>query len=666
MRKAEIWGICCVVLCVNVLGYGASAILSDNWYDQDKYHLSTETLSGDSWGHNWFYDYNWDGQHDPGELASEYYWYGYTYAEDNSCWLASASNLVRYVGGGDWYYVWGYSAGVWDPTTFTIKTFDEGGDPKVAIESLGYNAIQISGWSGWSVSPEWWIYDRLNTGTPVSVGVYNENIGLAHALTVYAIDTSARTITIADSDQDFGYTYSPEDFKTVSYYWNGSEFKVHYSDSSSWDTVKSATCIDTTGQVTYWYGAGTNGDDSTTGTSTMWTNPANWSIGHAPMLNDQVYLATTNGGKISIDCEAKADLIYMSGPAEIELTNSIKANTLTLDSNFNHSGLAICKLGVLNVGYQTDKFVVYVLGGGLLSANNEWLGDYGKGGILQTGGSNITPQLVLGYEQAGEGVYELRDGSLTVSSEEVIGYKGVGVFIQSGGSHYVWNTITIGSDYTGIGSYQISGGSLKAYNVYIGYNGAGAFRIEDASADVHISHLLEIGVNAEIKAVEGSVIYMEGADFIITGPTNTANLDDLKNITFVFDNGGSFPDLFELAGVDMGPSLAGLENNFALGTLILGSEESIGYLKLVDQYYNNVGYYEDEVLYLYNLIIGPDSHLDLNGGTIYYLTANIDPLAVIDYNGGELIQIPEPMGLYLLLIGLGVFVRRKKLFYFNN
>lgn len=66
---------------------------ASNWVDTDKSHGGTG-----GWGSNYYNDLNGDGDHDPGESFSDSDQGGWTKDYDNSCWLASACNMLEQIG----------------------------------------------------------------------------------------------------------------------------------------------------------------------------------------------------------------------------------------------------------------------------------------------------------------------------------------------------------------------------------------------------------------------------------------------------------------------------------------------------------------------------------------------------------------------------------------
>ena len=101
--------------------------------------------------------------------------------------------------------------------------------------------------------------------------------------------------------------------------------------------------------------------------------------------------------------------------------------------NFSQSGGTNSSL-FLVLGFNVGSTGVYTLSGtGQLSAS-ETIGDYGSGAFSQTGGTNSSGFLSLGYYGGSNGTYNLMSG-LVSAQNEVVGLYGPGIFNQSSGTN---------------------------------------------------------------------------------------------------------------------------------------------------------------------------------------------------------------------------------------
>ena len=230
-----------------------------------------------------------------------------------------------------------------------------------------------------------------------------------------------------------------------------------------------------------------------------------------------------------------------------------------------------------------------------------------------------------------DGKYLIMLGNLTVGS--LAGSDGS--YTISDGINTVGENLVLGSQAGSNGRYTISGGTLSAQEIHVGYWGTGRFDIDGSSASITVSDLLLFATDSTFTAVAGSEIHMAGAS-LDNWNTNETSMAGLNNLGLVFE-GGSIAGVVtcEIAGQDLGATMAGLSENYALDKLILGGTD-IGQVQLVDWRDSMTG---AEALYVRDLDIGAGSYLDLNGHNLYYIDSTIDPSATIDYNGGELIKL---------------------------
>ncbi len=254
--------------------------------------------------------------------------------------------------------------------------------------------------------------------------------------------------------------------------------------------------------------------------------------------------------------------------------------------------------------------------------------------------------------------YRLSGGELSAGSVHVGGR-----LIQTGGSVHVRDDLSIGGDY---GNYVMLDGSLTTSKLKIGRgHSEGTLAILNADCEINVSSRLTFAWEASFLAVPGSIIrmtepsppYPYGARVSILG-SDPAAVGGLGNLTLLFESGDEFVATLEVAGEDRGVGYAGFFENFALDTLQVGTEEEVASVQLVDLIDNQPEWEGAEVLYVKEIIIGPGSHLDLNGLNIYYLSSDISPGTLI--SGGSMIAIPEPTTVGLLTLGAIWIARRRR------
>jgi hypothetical protein len=144
---------------------------------------------------------------------------------------------------------------------------------------------------------------------------------------------------------------------------------------------------------------------------------------------------------------------------------------------FNQTGGTHTATIFVDLGLNVGAKGVYNLSGGSLTTASLYVGDQGYGSFSQNGDASsavITSSvpgtgLVLGFRNIASGTYTLSAGALT-SALDFIGYAGVGVFNQSGGTHSVTGTrgIFLGAVPGATGIFNLSGGVTSAPNLYVG------------------------------------------------------------------------------------------------------------------------------------------------------------------------------------------------------
>ena len=145
-----------LVLAASAAGQAVS--FPGSWYDQDKYHLDSEPTGGQSWEveYGWWTDrlLNGGAIFTPGQQVDDTWVPTLKYdITDNSCWIASAANMMAArTGSTSYYYAWAYANGVNGTVT------DLAGNPKsinYTFADRGYQhwALQSAGFSWLTTSP---------------------------------------------------------------------------------------------------------------------------------------------------------------------------------------------------------------------------------------------------------------------------------------------------------------------------------------------------------------------------------------------------------------------------------------------------------------------------------------------------------------------------------
>jgi len=513
---------------------GEQLSVPGTWYDQDKSHIGVDGNST-----NWAINYCEDnltpnGAHDPGEnWTDDWNIIGpdWITLNDHSCWMASAANLVSYVGGENPYEKWAYTQGI--SSLLGTKTFDDGGEAGEALASEGFNvgAISKGGYDLlWLTDPVQWVQSRLAQNLPVAIGtgIIGSLFGQPrHALTVYGIDTLNRTVTVADSDQD-ETTYTTYNYTQDSSNW----ILEDYPDGQRY-VAYAGTFL-----PYEWQGSGTGGDDSDSGVTTEWENAANWSTLAVPGGMDMAEMFFENYGKVKIAGAASCYRLDINGVSsasvDIESNGSLNVTADAYVGNsghgsFSQSGGQHSIGGNLYVANASASISNYTLFAGDLAANNEYIGVGGTGRIYQSGGTNtVADNLVLGHESGSSGEYELTVGGELSAGSEYVGNGGTGTFTQTGGTNTVTGNVHVGSKSGSQGVYELSQGTLEiGQDLLVGKVGDGTFTQSGGATSVNGDlHVGRSGGTGNCLLSEGTLVVNGRMQIGYSAPSGDSNGGD--------------------------------------------------------------------------------------------------------------------------------------------
>jgi hypothetical protein len=278
----------------------------------------------------------------------------------------------------------------------------------------------------------------------------------------------------------------------------------------------------------------------------------------------------------------------------------------------------------LYIGYSPGITGTYSISDGELSAFKLWLGVEGNGEFTQTGGIVTADDMDMARLSGSTASYELSGEGVLIVEDRM--------------------TLARGGD----AWFTLAGGTLVADELIVGgYSGAAQLSITNPLSEVEVGTQLTLGGNAFFEAAPGSVIHMThdpnstSAAVFDNRSTSEFSLSGLANLELSFEGGADLTATTEIASTDLGPEETGFANNFALGTLRVGTLETPAHLMLVDNRDNGnrggVGG-DAEALYVDRIFLSAGSTLDLNGLHVYYHYLCNDG-GTIELNGGTLEQV---------------------------
>ena len=370
-----------VVLSAGLVGTAGGCFLPGTIYDQDKHFNQARA----GWC-NWYYDPDNSG-YQPGHTINNTIDplnppAGWRREADLSCWMATAANMLRYVGGPDMYQTWAYDQGAWSDEWYY---WNHGGFPGKALYVAGYPTDEPIDNNGIWSNPQGivnTIHSNLANAMPVGIAVFNA--GMRHAITVVGIDTTNHTMTVMDSDDQVHNVTN-----TFSYTVTGNQVQLGYAGGSAIYGCATFLMLD-------WYGSGTLGDTSTSGPTTLWSNYENWAGGS--MFN-LTRINFTNQGVLNMDTSVTGLKLLLKG--DLTTVNVIPGGSFDWQMMQNSGAHINLTGGTLVVHKDFFHSGTLAIGpGSIFGAGNVYLGSgfSGVGHITQSGGTASMSMIVVGKD----------------------------------------------------------------------------------------------------------------------------------------------------------------------------------------------------------------------------------------------------------------------------
>ena len=199
-----------------------------------------------------------------------------------------------------------------------------------------------------------------------------------------------------------------------------------------------------------------------------------------------------------------------------------------------------------------------------------------------------------------------------------VGWRRSGTLIHTGS--LTTQALRIGEYAGASGVFEYRSGTLRTGDLSIGNSGTAVMRVTGSNLRFSVANRFHLGAGGRFEAVPGSAMTMTGTAFEIAA-IDPAAAGGLGNLRIDLESGIANKCSFEVAGLDLGPTLSGFQGNFAIGSLRLDGTVG-GSIKLVNAS-ANAGGGAGEALYIKELILGTDSLVELNGQSLYYLSNGV-------------------------------------------
>ena len=460
--------VCIFILGLAHVALGQSYLLPGTIYDQEKNFLGTH-----EWG-NYYFDPGNVGYQPGDKIDNTIETYGgvpdgWHFAADDSCWMASASDMLRYIGGPDKYQYWAYDHGVETGIAPSPRYWTHGGYQEMALGYAGYYTNQAHALNDdGSINGLWsdpsglihTIASTISDALPVGIGIFNDS-GMKHAITVVGINTNQQTMTVTDSDDAL---HGPQ---TYHYAIVGNE--VQLTDYGGGAAIYSYCTFMTLD----WLGAGTgNNVGTTSGSTTLWSSFDNWKANDFTITR----IKFSAPGLVQADTTASGlKLILEDG---LTTVNVVSGGSLTWEMMQNSGATINLTGGSLRINQDfINSGAVTIASNSTFSANRMYMGSalVGAGGVYQTGGSATLGTLVLGQDAGTSGSYWNTVYGNFTADNVVVGRQSDATFMFSAGAATVNTRMTFGEGAGVNGEGIQNGGVLSVADMVVGGAGNGTF-----------------------------------------------------------------------------------------------------------------------------------------------------------------------------------------------
>ena len=185
---------------------------------------------------------------------------------------------------------------------------------------------------------------------------------------------------------------------------------------------------------------------------------------------------------------------------------------------------------------------------------NEYISYQGNGSYIQSGGTNAITGAFLNIATSNgfTGSYTLSGtGNLSVEGNEYVGAAGIGFFNQGGGTNTIYggtgSFLFVAQDFGSTGTYTLSGTGVLAdsSNEYVGYQGLGTFNQSGGSNTIGSGAFLDVGTffgGTGTYVLSGGTLSVSGNEYVGDGSIGTFNQSGGTNSNtggFLLVGGGS-------------------------------------------------------------------------------------------------------------------------------
>jgi hypothetical protein len=315
------------------------------------------------------------------------------------------------------------------------------------------------------------------------------------------------------------------------------------------------------------------------------------------------------GQELRVGSSGDGQMVQTGGTVTLEMTTTTSSGTVTIG-------------GTTWIGTDAGSTGTYQLSGGAHSADAMYIGNYGSGSVIQTGGANDA-SLQMGVLHGSQGLYKLSGGTLT-SYALMLATYGTARFQHNGPTYTLGSHLYAGWESGGLGQYELSAGTLDVTgNAYLGIRGRSEFTQAGGAAKFGGSIIVGNDVSGECTWIHTGGTVQAGS--VLLGQRGTGE---------IVQSGGSWNAGFSLV---LGDTASGTGTWQLSGTGALSTVDEVIGASGAGRFTQSGGSHLVANRLTVAANTGSTGQFELSGGVLSAGDLTVNSGGTLDFSGGTLL-----------------------------